>query len=494
MAEHERVSTRPLSGRTPTVHDIPTGQYAGSVAGPLLALMALGLTPSARAMVGNESFAVAPAVTGLLQSLKAERKRVKAEGDALHAQATAAGAYTDEQRTQRDGIIAKLDQLDADIEAEESLTARLLADDPVGEAEPQGAPQLFGSLGEQLLAIKHAALRPEATDKRLDLINAEFNAAVPGTGSNTTVGADGGFLIQKDFQPGILDRIFEGSQLAQLTTPREIGAGFNGTAWNVIDETSRADGSRGGGVQAYWIAEGATITASRPKLRRQEATLGKLAAMWYATDEQLQDATATESFAEAEFVDELAFKLDDAIFRGTGAGIPKGILNAEALVSVAKEAGQAAGSIEGTNIKKMFARMAPRSLGKGIWFINQELWPQVFDLHQVIGVGGVPLFIPAAGLTEAPGGTLLGRPIRVIEQAEAPGTVGDITFLDLSRYLLLRKGGVQKAVSIHVQFLTDETAFRWILRVNGRPMPVSAITPYKGSATISPFVALATRS
>lgn len=479
------------------MQDIPFGQYAGSAAGPLLALMALGLTPSARAVGAADGggFAFAPAVTGLVQQLALRKEKLTAEGDALHALATAAGAYTDEQRARRDAIVAELDQIDADIEGERALSAHLLKSKEAGKPEPQ-APKAggFASLGEQLIAVRQAAINPPATDQRLHAINAEFLAAVPGTGSNTTVGFDGGFLIQTDFQPGLLDRIFAGSQLANLTTPREIGAGFNGTAWNVIDETSRATGSRGGGVQGYWIQEGASLTASRPKLARQELTLGKLAALWYATDEQLQDATATESFAEAEFVDELSFLLDDAIVRGTGAGMPLGVLNANALVPVAKETGQLAATVVGENVEKMFTRMSPRSLPKARWFINQEVWPQIFALRREIGTGGVPLFVPAGGLTDAPGGTLLGRPIQVIEQAEALGTQGDITFQDLSRYLLIRKGGVQKAVSIHVQFLTDEQAFRWILRVNGRPMPLAPLTPYKGTATTSPFVALATRS
>lgn len=435
-------------------------------------------------------------MAGLIQTLEAERSRLRAEGNAINTLAQGAGAYTDEQRARRDEIVTRLAQIDADIEGQQALDAALLTGTPdrVADAEPTAAPKLFGSIGEQLIAVRQAAVNPQAADQRLFAINATMRADVPGTGSNSTVGADGGFLIQQDFQPGILDRIFAGSQLAQYCQSREIGAGFNGTSWNVIDETSRADGSRGGGVQAYWIQEGGSLTASRPKLKRQEANLGKLAALWYATDEQLQDATATESFATAEFVDELAFKLDDGIYRGTGAGIPQGILSANALVTVAKESGQAAATVLAENIQKMFARMNPRSLGNAAWYINQEVWPQIFQLQFAIGTGGVPMFIPSGGITDTPGGSLLGRPIRVIEQAEALGTVGDIAFLDLSRYLLIRKGGVQQQASIHVQFLTDETAFRWILRVNGRPLPISALTPYKGSATISPFVALATRA
>ena len=45
------------------------------------------------------------------------------------------------------------------------------------------------------------------------------------------------------------------------------------------------------------------------------------------------------------------------------------------------------------------------------------------------------------------------------------------------------------------QFLTDETVFRFVYRCDGQPAIASALTPYKGTGnTLSPFVALATRS
>jgi hypothetical protein len=49
-------------------------------------------------------------------------------------------------------------------------------------------------------------------------------------------------------------------------------------------------------------------------------------------------------------------------------------------------------------------------------------------------------------------------------------------------------------MSIHVQFLYDESIFRFVLRLDGQPERASALTPYKGSDTLSHFVALQTRS
>ena len=65
---------------------------------------------------------------------------------------------------------------------------------------------------------------------------------------------------------------------------------------------------------------------------------------------------------------------------------------------------------------------------------------------------------------------------------------------DFSQYLLIDKGGINAASSIHVRFLYDESVFRFIYRVDGQPIWNKPITPYKGSNTLSPFVALAKRS
>jgi HK97 family phage major capsid protein len=168
---------------------------------------------------------------------------------------------------------------------------------------------------------------------------------------------------------------------------------------------------------------------------------------------------------------------------------------APCLVTVSKEGGQLADTINAMNIEKMYARMPAKSLGNAVWHINQECWPQIFQLSQAVGTGGVPMFIPAGGINQAPAGTLLGRPIVPLEQCAKLGDKGDIAFCDWSQYLAIRKGGMQAASSIHVNFVYDETAFRFVVRFNGAPIPASALTPYKGTTgvTYSPFVVLEAR-
>jgi HK97 family phage major capsid protein len=187
------------------------------------------------------------------------------------------------------------------------------------------------------------------------------------------------------------------------------------------------------------------------------------------------------------------FMTEDAVVEGTGAGQPLGWLNSTALVSVAKQTGQAAGTIVKENIDSMWSRMWSRSRKNAIWFINQDIEPQLNSLNQAVGTGGQLVYMPPGGISAAPYATLYGKPLIATEYNAALGAVGDITLVDPSQYTLVDKGGVQMATSMHVAFDTDEMRFRITYRVDGKPMWAQPMTPFKGTLTKSPFIALAAR-
>lgn len=443
-------------------------------------------------------------------ALEQERDALLAEeAGIIKAIEAAGGKRTDEQSARLLAIDARFEGADgrsglrAEIAAEQRRRERARSEPSLEAADSGGgeiafdrtaeAPKPFRSLGEQLAAVARAG-KHQGVHPGLVALNDWHSKVAAASGANELIGSEGGFLVQTDLSNSLLDLVHETGILASRTDRRPIGPNANGTKFNTIDETSRVDGSRWGGVRAYWAGESASLTGSKPKYAQTELTLQKLTALYYATDEELADVVNLEANVTRAFTEEFGFKIDDAIVRGSGAGMPLGWLNAGATVSVAKETGQAAATILAENIEKMYARMFASSIGDAVWYINQDCWPQLFQLHHVVGTGGVPVYVPAGGISGAPFGTILGRPVQPIEQASTVGTVGDINFVDLNEYLMIEKGGIATASSIHVQFLTDETAFRWILRTNGRPKREAPVTPFKGSATQSAFITLATRA
>ncbi len=100
----------------------------------------------------------------------------------------------------------------------------------------------------------------------------------------------------------------------------------------------------------------------------------------------------------------------------------------------------------------------------------------------------------ALGVPGEPFDRMLNMPILEAEQAKTLGALGDLYLIDPTQYILATKGGMQGAVSIHVKFINDEVVFRFVLRVDGQPIPAAPITPNSAGATQSPFVTLQARA
>jgi len=391
--------------------------------------------------------------------------------------------------------VEEIQKIVANLERQERITRQLEgpAGQPVTRPAPANQPaadnrERFSSLGQQLAAVMRAGMPGGTVDPRL-------LRGAAATGLNETVPSDGGFLVQQDFATVLLQDVFQTGILAQRCRRVTISGNANGIKINGVDETSRAS-TRWGGILGYWASEAEEKTKSKPKFRQIELNLKKLIGLCYATEELIQDAAALEGIIRSGFASEFGFLVDDAIINGTGAGQPLGILNSGCLVTVSKEAGQAPATVLAENVIKMYSRIFAQSRQNAVWLINQNVEPQLFTMSLSVGTGGVPVYMPAGGLSGAPYGTLFGRPVIPIEQCATLGTVGDIIFADLNGYILAEKGGIQSDMSIHVRFIYDEQVFRFVLRLDGQPVRASALTPYKGGAnyTQSHFVALETRS
>ncbi len=424
---------------------------------------------------------------GLLDELRKVDESARAEERDLSEDESAKFTATRNKIDNIDKAItrmADLEGLDLGAIEDEHQTEeiRRVERDELGPADKR-----FASLGDQMIAVMLRTTKG-IMDPRLD---PNENRAI--LGMSETIPSDGGFLVQKDFSAELFSLAHDIGAVSSRTRRLPIGANSNGLKMNAIDETSRANGSRWGGVEAFWFDEGQTKTATKPKIRQMEWTLKKLIGLMYATDELLMDAVALSAVASQAFTEEFGFQMDDAWINGSGAGDPLGILNSTALITVAKEGSQVADTVVTRNILKMRNRMHPSSRANAVWFVHLDVEPQLHQLELDVGTGGIPVWMPAGGLSGAPFDTLFGRPVIPIEQCQTLGDKGDIYFADFSQYGVIDKGGIQAASSIHVQFLTDQMTFRWVLRTDGQSMWSSPLTPKNGTTTTSPFITLAAR-
>lgn len=348
----------------------------------------------------------------------------------------------------------------------------------------------FRTLGEFANSVRVAASRGGEWDQRL------VRNATLSTYSQESVGADGGFAVPPDFRASIMEQVMAPDSLLGRCDNQQSSS--NNMTFPV-DETTAWQST--GGIQAYWEGEAGTITQSKPALGQVNLRLHKLTSLVPVTEEQLSDVTAMDSYLRRKAPEKINYKVSDAIIRGTGAGMPKGVLESGALVTVSKETSQAADTLKSMNVFKMWARMYAPSRQNAIWLINQDLEPQLYsmtvDVKNMAGsenVGGAPVYIPPGGINGSPFGLLMGRPVVPHEVCSAIGDVGDVILGDFSKYLAVTKpGGVRTDTSIHLWFDQDVTAFRFTFRLAGQPWRSAPITRANGSNTLSDFVTLEAR-
>ncbi len=320
----------------------------------------------------------------------------------------------------------------------------------------------------------------------------EFRAA--GTGQVQGIASEGGMFLTGSVAVDIMDRGFNNTAVLPRCRRVTLGAGEAWADLIDIDETSRATGSRQGGIRVYTEAELGTYSESMTKFRKIRVEPKKLTGLLYLSEEMDMNAPLMGQEVSRLFMNDFAFKMQDQVIEGTGAGQAMGIKGADVSISIDKETDQAALSIVTPNILAMIERFEGTA---PIWVYNKNCFSQLMQMTYDVGTGGVlsKLFSPpllADGI-----GTIWGFPAIPIEQAETCGTAGDLWLADFSKYIVADKGDVLQSVSIHVKFLFGQIALRFTKYFDGRPRHESPLTPFKDSVTgheISPFVNIAVRA
>lgn len=322
---------------------------------------------------------------------------------------------------------------------------------------------------EEYLATVHAGL----SDPRL---LAASSVGVP---------SSGGFLAPEEFAARWLDASLENeivrprANVEPMASDTKKTAGLGELDHNTIGPL---------GLATYWVGENDSITEANVKARNLELHARKLACYVKASNELRADGVSWEQQLSRAMVGAIGWGLDYAFLRGTGAGQPLGVLNDPALVSVAKESGQLAATIQYENVVKMVARLHPSCFGNSVWVASSTTIPQLLTMTVGIGAALLPVLKESNGTF-----SMLTRPVIFTEKLPALGTVGDLILSDFSQYTIGLRKEITLDASAHVGFQADQTAYRCIARADGQGTWNQAFVPKTGDSQ-SWAVALATRS
>lgn len=454
----------------------------------------------------------ADVVDATVASYRDRQQTLMESVDAIMARAEAETRdLTDAERTEIEGLTVEFDGLERDIglrnraasqralltaprgrqtetdDVEVEAPARQNAAAPRAPAQPRataGGMAGFRGLGDFALAVRNSTVRGGDMDHRLR------NAAAS-TYSSEGNGADGGFAVPPDMRSEILTKVFNEDSLLTMTDRLQSSSN---TITIPTDETTPWQTS--GGIQSYWTAEAAAKTQSKVALGETTLKLHTLATLVPVTEELLEDAPAMGAYLNRKAPEKMDFKVSDAIIRGTGVGMPLGILNSPALVTVSKESAQTADTVNVTNLAKMWGRLPVQSRRTAVWLMHPDVEAQL----PLMSLANMPVYLPPGGVSGNMYGTLWGRPVIPHQVAETIGDLGDVMLVDLKQYLTVTKtgngrdsNGMRQDVSIHLWFDQDMVAYRFTMRVAGQPWWAAAITQRDGSNTQSPFVVLEAR-
>lgn len=405
-----------------------------------------------------------------------------------------AGDLSEAQEKEFDELSAELDKLNKAIDREEKLQHAELSMKAKTTVEPNiGNPRLaaekdpmrgFNSPRDFFQSVA-SAYKTRQMDERL--------APLQAAGSDEHQSQDdpyGGFLVPEAMSPDLREMSPESDPMAGRVTNVPMDA-------PVVNFLARVDknhsASVSGGLSVSRREETGSISSSRMEMEKIRMEAYSLFGLAYATEELVTDSPRSiAALLEAGFRDEFPNHIIDERINGTGAGEYMGIMNSPCLVSIAKESGQTADTIQGLNVIKMRARCW--GYQNAIWIANHDCYTQLIQLHIESPNNAGLIKIYHQSLQEDRPDTLLGRPIFYSEYAKTVGDKGDLILGNWSQYLEGTYQRLQRAESVHVRFLNHERAYKFFLRNAGAPWWRSALTPKNGSDTLSPFVVLDERA
>ena len=296
-------------------------------------------------------------------------------------------------------------------------------------------------------------------------------------------GTTGGFLVPEEFSNQLLQMAEQASPIMQRVTTVPVGSNagsFPALDYSVTPTAGSGQTAMAAGLSAATTEEGAALTEDQPGFKQITWRVHKVGGFTQASNELIVDSPqAIEVILNRMFAITIANKNERNVLRGSGAGEPLGILNADCLVNVTPASNNTFGEADAL---AMLARFKPVGGGGPVWIMHRGVIPDFVNFTS----SGMDLIEWRSGLP----GTLLSYPILYSEHSPQDDNSGDVVLADLSAYLFFQRDTLTVAFSEHVGFTSDLGTWKFTQRNDGQPWLTAAITlaDPQGAYTVSPFV------
>lgn len=380
--------------------------------------------------------------------------------------------------------------------AQEVATLQAQEKSAAADAQHSAAFKTWGGFLQAVYMAGHPNVK-SAPDSRLRFFKDKDEEAVLSAGAMEhkdmaeAVGASGGFLVPVEFQTqlqsvGAETSLVRGSATRIPMARRQIQL-------PVLDQTGTTSGVPHwfGGLQFYWAEEASEKTESDAKFRQVSLVAHKLIGYTRASDELVDDsAISLDAFLSGPlgFAGGVTWMEDFAFLTGTGAGQPQGVIGAGATISVPR---QVQAGVTYIDLVNMFENLLPSSTA--VWNVSQSVISNLMTLQDPSGQYMWPTLFQGGASTGRPT-QLLGMPIRFTEKLPRIGTAGDVLLADWRYYLIGDRQATTVESTKYDRWRFDQTSWRVVHRVDGRPWLSAPLTYEDGITTVSPFVILGAKA
>ena len=298
------------------------------------------------------------------------------------------------------------------------------------------------------------------------------------------VGSDGGYSVPTQFLSSWLDSSLKSeiarkyARLYPCTSSSMLIPG-----WDANDFSS----GEYAGMKMNFHAEGATATAQDAKMRQVQMSPYQGAIYVNASLELVNDGAGFGEQLQTAMVGAIGHGIDRYCLgaAGSGSGCPQSIINAPCGIKIAGETGQSSGSLQYSNLKKVFSRQL--NPDKAMFLFNFSAIPDLLELSVSVGTGGD--HVPVLNQGGDGGFTILGRPAIPTSHLPALGTAGSVVFIDWSFYAIAMRATASLDVTDSVRWNQRERSFRVLIRFDAQSTLDGEIVQENGP-TLSPIVML----
>jgi len=302
---------------------------------------------------------------------------------------------------------------------------------------------------------------------------------VIGKGLSENSDVDGGFLVPEELKAEILSYAIEDSVIRPRATV--VPMSRDKVAWPVADQSA----SQFAGVSISWGDESTSASSTSPTFKKIMLNANKMIGYSQIPNEILEDSIVNlANFLVQWFGKAIAYEEDYRFLRGTGTGQPMGIINDP---NVTLRARTTDSYIKSADVENMWADLPAWAENGAVWITTKEGMKHLMRLRSGVYNGsaidetkGDLLFLQS--YQEGVPSTLMGKPVIVTDKLPAVGTKGDLILCNPAYYYIGDRKGLTIDVSSHVRFNYDETAYRFIKRVDGAPAIQSAFVVLKDAS------------